>query len=578
MLSLTPQNLLQSSKPPISRPLAEPLALAPRTPSGSSGYRLHARYFRLTLLGRDQPLATTSGLQASWLLDSAQGSDSQVGCLIKYTPRGFVAAANLVSSRRRRPAGTLGEAEWIYEGRGASTGWGSDKRRHEMLASLLAASNGASPRGAEPVFRLHGDGPYLLAAVPSYLFRRPRVFRTVVLSFDLISRASGTALVSKMTDKQNFGSGAAGVSRVSEIIIIVFLSISLYNVIELTFIIWGTFKRYSGLYFWSFLCAVWGIPLHNAGFLTKYYSSASLGYLAGALISVGWVAMVTGQSLVLWSRLHLVLRNRSKLRAILCMIIIDAVVCHGATIPMIFGSFSPNPEPWAKPYSVMEKIQVSVFFIQETIISGFYIFETVKLMKMEQTMGNRKSSRQLMNHLVVVNIIIILLDMTILGLEYANQYEYQTAYKSLVYSAKLKLEFAILNRLVEMTTGNKDLSSGVRSRTGNARTNNRTGIALDTFPSHAEGVKVNDFSCEAYAMGTEDGSSDGRGPGKTGRGRGVMMTTEITVQREDRQDDDNASFDGKSSAESTTGRKIVDTEGGALSKSSSEVHLAPRGY
>lgn len=39
--------------------------------------------------------------------------------------------------------------------------------------------------------------------------------------------------------------------------------------------------------------------------------------------------MVTGQSLVLWSRLHLVCRSTWKLRIILGMIIVNGVCMHG---------------------------------------------------------------------------------------------------------------------------------------------------------------------------------------------------------------------------------------------------------
>jgi hypothetical protein len=57
------------------------------------------------------------------------------------------------------------------------------------------------------------------------------------------------------------------------------------------------------------------------------------GHLNGhgviASIGVGWSAMVTGQSLVLWSRLHLVCRSTWKLRAILCMIVVNGVCMHG---------------------------------------------------------------------------------------------------------------------------------------------------------------------------------------------------------------------------------------------------------
>ncbi|KAG5658571.1 hypothetical protein KAF25_010752 [Fusarium avenaceum] len=376
-----------------------------------------------------------------------------------------------------------------------------------------------------------------------------------------------------MADK-GFGSGLEGISQLTITVVLVFLSISLYNVIELTFIIFGTFKRHSGLYFWSFLVSTWGICVYDCGFLVKYYASSAVGYVAASFISFGWVAMVSGQSLVLWSRLHLVLRNRFRLKAVLYMICINGVLMHGTVIPMIYGSFSSDTSKWRQPYSIMEKIQVTVFFIQEIIISSFYIIETIKLMRMERTMGNKRGSRRLMNHLIYVNILIILLDVTILGLEYADQYQYQTSYKAFVYSTKLKLEFTILNRLVEMTTGNKDGSSGPRSHTAGTTTGTRTGIALDAFISNITDKPPGDVSYEAYVMGGEDRPQNRPEP----RDDEVVMTTEVIIEREDREDD-GMSIGGKSSSGTTVGTsKNNHFDMDDLSKSSSEVHLAPRGF
>ena len=73
-----------------------------------------------------------------------------------------------------------------------------------------------------------------------------------------------------------------------------------------------------------------------------------------------------------------------------------------------------------------------------------------------------------------VNIIIVLLDVTILGLEYSGLYDIQTVYKGLAYSVKLKLEFSILNRLVELTQGRFNSSSS------NHNSHERS-VHLDTF-------------------------------------------------------------------------------------------------
>lgn len=59
----------------------------------------------------------------------------------------------------------------------------------------------------------------------------------------------------------------------------------------------------------------------------------------------------------------------------------------------------------------------------------------------------REEARSVMFHLILVNILMILMDLTLLGTEYANQYSIETTYKSTLYSIKLKIEFSILNRL-----------------------------------------------------------------------------------------------------------------------------------
>ncbi|KAH7110663.1 hypothetical protein B0J13DRAFT_577697 [Dactylonectria estremocensis] len=374
---------------------------------------------------------------------------------------------------------------------------------------------------------------------------------------------------------RGFGSGVDGFSHTSVTIIIVFLAISLYNFIELNCIIWWTFKRHAGLYFWSFIVATWGIPLYCAGFLTKYLASPSLGYFSCTLIVIGWICLVTGQSMVLWSRLHLVLRDRKLLRMILGMIITNAIVCHGAIIPMVYGSFSSSPEMWQRPYSIMEKIEVTAFFLQEVILSGFYIVKTVKLMRLERAMGNTGLNRRLMKHLILVNALIILLDSTILGLEYANQYEYQTAYKCFVYSTKLKLEFTILNRLVEMTTTSKGTSSGARSR--NNSTLNKTSIALKPLVGEAGGKSTGGASYQAYARGGGEGSNDRVPVSPTWDNNRVMMTTNIIVHRAERQDDETRSVCRMSSADSTIGVAEV-FDGRTTSKASSEVNLATHSF
>ncbi|KAL7928783.1 hypothetical protein V8C35DRAFT_284954 [Trichoderma chlorosporum] len=328
-----------------------------------------------------------------------------------------------------------------------------------------------------------------------------------------------------------FNSGVDRTTLVFQVLIPVFFSLALYNVIELTYLIWHTFKRHSGLYFWSCVFATGGILFQSAGFFVLYYASPSVTYLAVTISLLGWIPMVTGQSFVLWSRLHLIVHNQRHLKMILWMIIINAILCTGGITPMIYGSVA-NPELFHTPFSVMERIEVTVFFIQELIISSVYILATLKLMRTQQSLGISRYGRSLMKHLIIVNVIIIILDGTIIALEYANQWEYQTAYKTFAYSAKLKLEFTILNRLVDMTRRNKEARGMPRDSGTTAQTTSQTGSSAkqeilirnpgDTYPA--------DVSFQASATADKSERLNGNRPSEPSQG--VMCTREVLVQRE----------------------------------------------
>ncbi|KXJ96295.1 hypothetical protein Micbo1qcDRAFT_210604 [Microdochium bolleyi] len=233
-------------------------------------------------------------------------------------------------------------------------------------------------------------------------------------------------------------------------VLTVFLSIALYNVLELTAWILGTFKRWSGLYFWSLCVATWGVAFNAVGYLLHHRKLSGNDYLNATLILIGWATMVNGQSVVLYSRLHLVLRDGRRLRAIFWMIIINAVTMVIPIIVLVYGVVSDNPAPFQRPYEVYEKIQLTVFFVQEAIISAVYVWETVKLMRIGQHTRDKAKLRRLMKRLIYVNIAIILLDITIPALEFSDNFLLQTSFKPFAYSVKLKLEFSVLSQLVRL--------------------------------------------------------------------------------------------------------------------------------
>jgi hypothetical protein len=247
-------------------------------------------------------------------------------------------------------------------------------------------------------------------------------------------------------------------------IIAIFFGIAVYNVIEITVLIFVTFKKRTGLYFWSLLFASWGIVLHVIGFLLKFFRLCKNDYANIIIITAGGVPMVIGQSIVLYSRLHLVVQDRRRIRWVLVMIIMGFFLFTVPPTVMNFGANSSNPTPFLRPFMIYEKIMLIGFCTQECIISGLYIWETWKMLRvMKVTRG--KDIRRVWKHLIYVNVLVILMDFTLLGIEFGGQYKIETTYKSALYSIKLKLEFAVLNELRNLVQREKRGTSQSQSYT-----------------------------------------------------------------------------------------------------------------
>jgi hypothetical protein len=262
-----------------------------------------------------------------------------------------------------------------------------------------------------------------------------------------------------MSQEQNNGiAGAVNANLPILMTMVAFSTIALYNVFELYIIIFATFKRRKGLYFWSFIVATFGIAPHTVGFILKFFDVTSVWWAPLVLVSVGWFAMVSGQSLVLYSRLHLVAGNGRRIRWVLYMIIFNATVLGIPDMILAFLTNRPDAQfSVINAFSIFDKVQVGAFFVQESIISGLYIYETIRLLGPSGEI-NRNPLRKLLAHLILVNILILVFDATLLGTEYSGVWEIQTTYKPAIYSIKLKIEFSVLNRLVSIVK-NKEFAA-----------------------------------------------------------------------------------------------------------------------
>ena len=223
-----------------------------------------------------------------------------------------------------------------------------------------------------------------------------------------------------------------------------FFAVSLWLALELTVQVYTTFKRRTGLYFWSILIVACGIVFHTVGLLLKLLVPEANVIFATVLAKVGWVMDTTGFAVVLYSRLHLVVQSQKTLRLVLAMIIVNAVLFHTPIIVFLMGlSIHKDWNPYVTPF---EYTQVVGFSIQETIISYIYILKTTKFLKS----GYSNQLRKVTTMLITVQVLVVLMDIALLVIDCIGMFTLKAVLHPFAYGVKLKIEFAVLNLLLNL--------------------------------------------------------------------------------------------------------------------------------
>ena len=88
--------------------------------------------------------------------------------------------------------------------------------------------------------------------------------------------------------------------------------------------------------------------------------------------------------------------------------------------------------PFRDPFEVYEKIQLAGFFFQELIISGLYVWEAVHALRPILAIKSYPE-RKVVRNLVLVNVVVVVLDVTLLATQYTKNFDIQTTYKPVVY-------------------------------------------------------------------------------------------------------------------------------------------------
>lgn len=236
-----------------------------------------------------------------------------------------------------------------------------------------------------------------------------------------------------------------------------FFAISLWLVLDLLIQIHLKFKKYTGLYYWCILLTTLGIGMHAIAFILKLFvakfsldarglsGNQNIGRSLGttALAKAGWVLNTSGFSMVLWSRLSLVVQDRRVLRATLIVIIANALLLHTPIIVFSFGLSSSRPTSWLVPMSRMERIQVIGFTLQDLFLSTFYTVTSARLLNIRFT----TQRRNLFIALVFAQVFGFVADGVMVVLDWKDMFTLKASLHPFIYAVKLKIEFLVLNQL-----------------------------------------------------------------------------------------------------------------------------------
>ncbi|KAG6035386.1 hypothetical protein E4U41_006099 [Claviceps citrina] len=247
-----------------------------------------------------------------------------------------------------------------------------------------------------------------------------------------------------------------------------FTGISWYVGVEINISLFLLFKRRRGLYFWSCALCSWGVILQPLFIILADFKVWNDAVPSIVMIYLTWFIMVIPQSWVLYSRLHLLMRTASFLGAIKFVLIFNSILFSIPT--MVIGTLAQSTDinPNLASFNLIwDRIQLVVYFVQETSLSILYIFQTRTYLRGRsllreqswsgpstvQSNGYRPQAadqKTVLWQLIYANSLVIALDIALLGIQCADLFHLQGAFKPCVYGVKLKIEFVILNRLINI--------------------------------------------------------------------------------------------------------------------------------
>ena len=237
-----------------------------------------------------------------------------------------------------------------------------------------------------------------------------------------------------------------------------FIAMTFLLVAEINIHIRHVFKEKKGLYYWAMQVGSVACGIDALSLLIDYLipSSRRVWWLYTLGATVGWATYTVAQLVVLYSRLHLVLRNTKIQRGILLAIVIVSPLLIVPDWIVTWPAWDADTaDHWSVVDAIVERIVQLGFSLLEVTINVIYAVSIIQLLRVKSSVRQRR----VLLDLVYVNIVAVTLDVLNIILVYLNRIGISHPIQTFSYAMKLRLEFIVLNQLMAVA------AKGLRSET-----------------------------------------------------------------------------------------------------------------
>jgi hypothetical protein len=212
---------------------------------------------------------------------------------------------------------------------------------------------------------------------------------------------------------------------------------------ELLILVFITFKRWKGVYFWMIIATTAGLIIYTSAMLLSNFENSYSPTVISAWLNIGFSLTIFFYPLVLWSRLHLVISHRLRLlKAILALILFTTLGCVITTLGVGYGFLYKHPETY-RFQEIVNRVEIVALITLEVIISTVYIYHTARFLKS----GYPLHTRKVIGLLVFVQLVTTTLNAIEMYATYTDRVRVAALVNPLEISFKLRLEFICLNQL-----------------------------------------------------------------------------------------------------------------------------------